>query len=58
MTETKTKGTEDGRKMETIKGVESLKLQIEQGKTTKEDTVDELIERVNPCIGGIVLITR
>ena len=43
--------------METIKGVESLKLQIEQGKTTKEDTVDELIERVNPGIGGIVLIT-
>ena len=32
--------------METIKGVESLNLQTEQGKTSKEDTVDELIERV------------
>lgn len=46
LTETKTRGIEDGCNMETIKGVESLNLQTEQGKTTKEDTVDELIERV------------
>lgn len=55
LTETKTRGIEDGCNMETIKGVKSLNVQTEQGKTTKEDTVDELIERgsLSTCIGGI-----
>ena len=48
-------GTEDGRDMETVKGrVDTSKLQIGQVKTTKEDTVDKLIEWVTSCISRIV----